>query len=69
MWLGTRTGSAGTAILAWIFFLAAAHGSMNEKEIVLFWLCRPSLIWNIIIIIIIIKYAAYLQAQGLMFEW
>ena len=31
LWLGTRTGAAGTATLVWSF-LAPAYGSMNEKK-------------------------------------
>ena len=30
LWLGTRTGAGGTATLTKFFFLAPAHGSMDN---------------------------------------
>ena len=33
LWLGTRTGVGGTATLTESFFLAAAHGSMDNSSL------------------------------------
>ena len=32
LWLGTRTGAGGTATLTESFFLAAAHGSIDNRS-------------------------------------
>ena len=38
LWLGTRTGAGGTATLTEFFFLAAAHGPMDNRPTALLYL-------------------------------